>query len=107
MRHRVAIEHSFDEFVRAGMEINLTIGIDFSASIKKHTHPDSPHYTGKGSSQYLDALVALSSFVLDYSHKKQASVYSVGAKVKHPKVYTGEKVQDCFPIHGDFQNPQL
>ena len=92
MNHKVGIEHSFGELVRAGVEVNLTIGIDFSAGIKKHAHPNSPHHIDNGSSQYLDAMLALSSFVLVYSANKQASAYSVGAKVKHPKVYMGEKV---------------
>lgn len=31
----------------------------------------------------------------------------MGSKVKHPKVYTGEKVQQCFPLNGDFEKPEL
>lgn len=105
--YKVEREHTFAEFLQAGMEINLNIGIDCSASIKPASYHLSPHYTAKGSSTYETALLALSSFLLDYTSNSSASIYAIGAKAKHPKVYTGEKVQQCFPINGDFECPQV
>lgn len=87
---KVEREYSFDEFIRAGLEINLTIGIDFSASIKSPWHSESPHHSGKGKSHYLNALLALSSFISDYSGDQNASIFAVGAKARHPKIYTGD-----------------
>lgn len=105
--YKVEREHTFAEFLQAGMEINLTIGIDCSASIKPASYYLSPHYTAKGNSTYETAMLALSSFLLDYTSNSSASIYTIGAKAKHPKIYTGEKVQQCFPINGDFECPQV
>jgi hypothetical protein len=102
LNHRVEIEHAFHEFLSAGLELNLTIGLDVSASIDPPTHHHSPHYVGKGSSLYEKALLSISELILDYSSDRCASVFSIGAKAKHPKIYTGEKVLHCFPINGDY-----
>lgn len=104
---KVEREHTFTEFLQAGMEINMTVGIDCSASIQPANYHCSPHYTGKGNSTYETAMLALSSFLLDYTSNSSASIYAIGAKAKHPKAYTGEKVQQCFPINGDFDCPQV
>lgn len=83
------IDNTFNDFVKAGMNINLMIGIDFSASMLPASHFDSPHYVGNGSSLYEKALIHLSSLMLQYTNKRSASVYAIGAKIKHPKNYTG------------------
>lgn len=44
---------------------------------------------------------------MDYTTDHRASVFAVGAKLKHPKMYTGEKVQQCFPLNGDSEKPEL
>lgn len=105
--YKVEREHTFAEFLHVGMEINMTIGIDCSASIQPANHHRSPHYTAKERSVYETAMLALSSFLLDYTSNSSASIYAIGAKAKHPKIYTGEKVQQCFPITGDFNCPQV
>lgn len=55
----------------------------------------------------MNALQSLASFAIDYIPDRRASVFAVGAKVKHAKVYTGERVQQCFPLNGDFEKPDL
>lgn len=36
--YKLEQEHSFHEFVKAGLSINFTVAIDFSASIRHHAH---------------------------------------------------------------------
>lgn len=42
---------------------------------------------------------------MNYSSDHQSQVYAIGTKVKHPNTYTGETVQQCFPINGNLDNP--
>jgi hypothetical protein len=39
-------EYSFLDYLRGGIQINLTIGIDFTSSNKNYNLPDSLHYIG-------------------------------------------------------------
>ena len=95
--YKVEREHTFAEFVQAGMEISMTIGIDCSPSIKLASHHLSPHYTAKGSSTYETAMLSLSAFLLNYTSNSSASVYAIGAKAKHPKVYMERRCSSASP----------
>jgi hypothetical protein len=60
---------------------------------------------GKGDNLNLKSIESIASYLIDYVNGEQAPVFAIGTKAKHPKLFTGDAVQQCFPINGDIQSP--
>ena len=98
--------YNFTDYLSAGLEVSMVVGIDFTNGNGIQTQPDSLHYHSEGKrNQYEEALHEVGSIVLDYDTDKQVPCYGFGAKVKMPNYNSSEKVSHCFPINGSESKP--
>jgi hypothetical protein len=68
------------DYLRAGLQINVQFGIDYTASNGAATKSSSLHYTpGNGWSQYEQAIMSVAPVVLDFDADKMVDVYGFGA----------------------------
>ena len=49
----------------------------------------------------------VADFLFDYTVDQKAAVYSVGAIPKYPGFFSGNKVDQCYPINKDKQDPSI
>lgn len=49
----------------------------------------------------------MTNILLDYDYDKLVPCYGFGAKVRHPKLNTNNKVHHCFPLNFNYDNPNL
>jgi hypothetical protein len=96
-------EHpNFTDFIMGGLEISLTVAIDFTGSNGDPKTPQSLHYICPGGiqkNQYENAILSVGSIVEAYDNDKKFPVYGFGARCRNPNgEYSG--VQHCFPVYG-------
>ena len=94
--------YSFIDYLRGGMQINLTIGIDFTGSNGDPTHLNSLHYISKDLNQYEKAIRACGDIVAYYDYDQLFPVYGYGFKFK-----TSNSVLHCYPINENPQDPNI
>mgnify|MGYP000224042547 CR=1 FL=1 len=82
-----------------GLQLALVNCIDFTASNGIAAAKNSLHYTGGGKSYYEKALESVTNILLDYDYDKLVPCYGFGAKIKHPRLNTANKVHHCFPLN--------
>ena len=91
---------NFIDYIRNGVTIKLTIGIDYTSSNKAPNDPLSLHYLG-GSNDYEKAIVACGMVVAYYDYNQLFPVYGFGAVLK------GENVPNmCFNVNFQ-ENPEI
>jgi hypothetical protein len=94
--------YSFIDFLRGGMQINLTIGIDFTGSNGDPQNMGSLHYIGKDLNQYEQAIRSCGDIVAYYDYDQLFPVYGYGFKFKN-----GSGVSHCYPINENPQDPNI
>ena len=94
--------YSFIDYLRGGMQISLSIAIDFTASNLPITDPKSLHYTGVDNNQYEIAIKACGDIVANYDYNQMFATYGFGGKF-----YGRQNVDFCFPLNGDENNPEI
>lgn len=100
---RIEKEYSFIDYLRGGMDINLTIGIDFTSSNKKPTDPTSLHYIGtQAMNAYEKAILSCGNIVAYYDYDQLFPVYGYGAKLPNQT-----EASMIFPINNNPQNPEI
>lgn len=74
---------SFVSYIQGGLRLNFIVAVDFTASNKRPTNPDSLHYNGDPSrpSQYAQALSAVGNTLLSYIPDGQMTALGFGAKL--------------------------
>ena len=93
--------YSFIDYLKNGVTIKLSIGIDFTSSNKQPLDPTSLHYLGGGMNDYELAIRACGSIVAYYDYNQLFPVYGFGAAIK------GEnKISMCFNVNFK-NNPQI
>ena len=96
-------QYSFIDYLKNGVQLGLTIGIDFTASNGKINDPKSLHYITPGRYNDYEQAIKSCGFVLAfYDYDQLFPVYGFGAiiDVKVPKVNM------CFNINFQ-QNPNI
>lgn len=98
------IEHhpAFTDFIMGGLEISLTIGIDFTGSNGDPREPTSLHYLDpaqKTWNVYQQAIHAVATVLEPYDTDKKYGVFGFGGRVRAPD-NTFTTVQHCFPVYG-------
>lgn len=89
---------TFIDYLKYGMEINLVIAIDYSASNQDPNYPNSNHYVhGNGYNNYEQAISSCGKILAYYDHDQQFPVFGFGATPPGQNA-----IQHCFPIN--FQN---
>ena len=85
--------YSFLDYIRGGTQINLIIGIDFTASNGDKTKPYSLHYTGTSNNYYELAIHSCGDIVSYYDYDQLFPCFGFGGKF-----YNNTKVSHCYPL---------
>lgn len=94
--------HPISSYLKMGLRLSLSVGIDFTGSNGIPKFPSSLHYTGNTNklNQYQQAIMEVGMILMDYSEDKMIPAYGFGAKLP------GEKSANfCFPLNMNPQNP--
>ena len=94
--------HSFIDYLRGGMQINLTIGIDFTGSNGDPKSYSSLHYISNDLNQYEKAIKTCGDIVAYYDYDQLFPVYGYGFKFK-----SSSNVYHCYPINENEQDPNI
>lgn len=94
--------YSFIDYLRGGMQINLSIAIDFTASNLIPSDPKSLHYLGNYNNQYESAIKACGEIVAYYDYNQMFETYGFGGKF-----YGNIKVDHCFPLNCNDEKPEI
>ncbi len=81
----------------------MMFGIDFSASNIHYSNAKSYHYIYKGFNAYQKAINNLYNALIGYSDSPKVPFFAMATKVNHPNLYTGNVVQDCFPLNASMK----
>ena len=84
------------------MQINLTVGIDFTGSNGDPTKPFSLHYLGTQNNSYEIAIQSCGNIVAYYDYDQLFPAYGFGGKF-----YMENKVSHCYPLNMNPDNPQI
>eukprot|EP01033_Poteriospumella_lacustris_P004544 gene4545-3249_t len=93
---------AFTDFVMGGLEISLSIGIDFTGSNGDPREPTSLHYldpSQKTWNVYQQAVHAVATVLEPYDTDKKYAVYGFGARIRAADG-TFTPAQHCFPVYG-------
>lgn len=93
---------TFVDYLRGGLELNMMIAIDFTASNGMPKFPNSLHYMDPAKpNQYQIAIDAISQILLNYDSDKKIPAFGFGAKPHFPNL-NSPTASHCFPLSGDF-----
>ena len=114
---KISRHFTFIDYLKSGVTIKLTIGIDFTSSNKPPEDPTSLHYLGAGMNDYELAIKACGSIVAYYDYNQSFPVDGFGAVIKghrtanmcfninfknNPEIYTIDNVLNEY--HNCFNN---
>ena len=99
---RAVVQYPISEYIRMGLNLNLSIAVDFTGSNGIQKSPSSLHYLSSTMNQYQNAIVEVGIVIMDYDYDKMIPAYGFGAKLQG----TGG-TSFCFPLNRDYQRPQL
>ena len=94
--------YSFIDYLRGGMQINLTVAIDFTKSNGPPNQPNSLHYLGAQRTQYEIAIEACGNIVGYYDYDQKFPAFGFGAKF-----YGNASIDNCFPLNGNPSDPEI
>jgi Copine len=91
------LKPKFIDYLRSGWTLNLSIGIDYTASNGKQDDPDSLHFMGP-SNQYESVITTLGEIIEQYDDDKLLPVFGFGGVPSYMGIST---VNHCFPLTGN------
>ncbi|CAH1780422.1 unnamed protein product [Owenia fusiformis] len=98
---KVVKVHSFLDYIFGGLQINITFGIDFTASNGNPATPQSLHYINPYEpNEYMKAIQAVGNVIQDYDSDKMFPCLGFGARVP-PKM----EVSHEFACNFNLSNP--
>eukprot|EP00281_Chroomonas_sp_CCMP1168_P023752 CAMPEP_0206236744 /NCGR_PEP_ID=MMETSP0047_2-20121206/13881_1 /ASSEMBLY_ACC=CAM_ASM_000192 /TAXON_ID=195065 /ORGANISM="Chroomonas mesostigmatica_cf, Strain CCMP1168" /LENGTH=585 /DNA_ID=CAMNT_0053661105 /DNA_START=37 /DNA_END=1790 /DNA_ORIENTATION=- len=93
---------TFLEYVAGGCEITVMMAIDFTASNKTPSDPQSLHFMNPGGwNSYQQAIISIGEILEKYDHDKNFEAYGFGGKLPNGQV------SHCFALNGDAANPSV
>ena len=96
-------EYSFLDYLRGGIQINLSIAIDYTASNGNYTSPQSLHYIGTNEMNAYELAIKYCGDILAYYDYDQLfPVYGYGGKLQGE-----QQVNHCFPINLNPSQPEI
>eukprot|EP01040_Poterioochromonas_malhamensis_P007714 gene7715-8332_t len=93
--------YSFAQYIQGGLEIGLTVAIDYTGSNGDPRMSDSLHYIhpiGEQYNQYEQAILSVGQVLEPYDHDKEYTVYGFGARIKDSAGEFGATAEHCFAI---------
>ncbi|XP_059147710.1 copine-3-like isoform X2 [Physella acuta] len=98
---KIVKEYTFLDFVTSGMQINFTVGIDFTASNGNPSQSTSLHYINPHSpNEYMAAIKTVGEVCQDYDSDKLFPALGFGARIP-PKM----EISHEFALNFNLQNP--
>ena len=94
--------YSFLDYLRGGMEINLTVAIDYTASNGSPKNKNSYHFLGAKKTVYEEAIKACGEIVGHYDNDQKFPAFGFGGKF-----YGNSQVSYCFPLNGNPNDPEI
>ena len=95
-------EYTFLEYLAGGTQINLMLGIDYTASNGNPATPASLHFHSPGVlNQYQQAIINAGNILLPYDYDGQIPVYGFGGRLPN-----GE-TSHCFALTGNPATPEV
>lgn len=94
-------EFSFLEYLAGGTQLNLMVGIDYTASNGNPAQPNSLHFRSAAPNQYQQAIVNVGNILLPYDYDGQVPVYGFGGKLPN-----GE-TSHCFALNANPAQPEV
>ena len=94
--------HTFVEFLKGGLQIQLMVAIDFTGSNGNPSDPRSLHYIGGTDNEYIEAIKSVGNILVPYDSDQRIPVFGFGAKL--PPNY--DKAQHFFHLNGS-ANPEV
>jgi len=92
---------TFVDYLRGGLQLNLSVAIDFTASNGTPSDRSSLHFLNNYSpNQYQQAIMAISNIMLNYDHDKRIPAFGFGGKLRFPNMRTKD-TSHCFPLSGN------
>ena len=99
---------TFIGYLRAGMNINLTIGIDFTGSNGSYTDPRSLHYLNNGMNDYEKAIRSCGDILAYYDDDQLFPVFGFGFKFNNPNYYNlGIYNLFNYPVNCNTSDPNI
>ena len=98
---------TFIEYLRSGMNINLTIGIDFTGSNGTYTDPRSLHYLDGGMNDYEKAIRSCGDILAYYDDDQLFPVFGFGFKFKNYRSTSVNYGTDNYPINCNLNDPNI
>ena len=92
---------SFIDYIKAGVKIKLTIGIDYTSSNLVQTDPNSLHYLGQSMNDYEQAIQACGMICAYYDYNQKFPVYGYGALL-----HGDNSANMCFNVNFQ-QEPEI
>lgn len=100
---RLMKKFGISDYIRLGLNLNLTVGVDFTGSNGIAKSSSSLHYMAAGHhslNQYQRAIVEVGMIIMDYDKDRQVPAYGFGAKLPGTN-----NTNFCFPLNLNFGNP--
>ena len=94
--------YSFIDYLRGGLQIKLSIAIDFTASNLPPNDPKSLHYLSSYKNQYEMAIKSCGDIVANYDNSNMFETYGFGGKF-----YGRQNVDFCYPLSESEDNPEI
>ena len=100
---------TFISYLRSGINIGLTIGIDFTGSNGHYKDPPSLHYLGGGLNNYESAIRSCGDIVSAYDKEQAFPVFAFGFNFINPSLnnFDGKYTDFNFPINCNTENPSI
>ena len=96
-------EYSFLDYVFNGLELSLSIAVDFTLSNKPPSDPSSLHYFDLAKNQYLQAITSVGQILENYDSDKRFTLLGFGAKIQP----ISDRAFNCFALNGDIFSPEV
>jgi len=103
-RCEIAQEFTFLEYLAGGTQLNLMVGIDYTASNGNPATPTSLHFrepSGSVLNQYQQAILNVGNILMPYDYDGQVPAYGFGGKLPN-----GE-TSHCFALTGNPELPEV
>ena len=94
--------HTFVDFLKGGLQIQLIVAIDFTGSNGNPADPRSLHYIGAQDNEYIEAIKSVGNILVPYDSDQKIPCFGFGAKL--PPAY--DRAHHCFALNG-LEDPEV
>ncbi|KNC82031.1 hypothetical protein SARC_05668 [Sphaeroforma arctica JP610] len=97
----IRTQPGFLDYLRGGLQMNLMIGVDFTASNGDVKYPQSLHYNNpQAPNEYVRAIQSVGQILSNYDHDQNFPVFGFGGYLS-----ATNETSHCFPLNGSNINP--